>query len=142
MNDFSIGRDISVDIFGQVNGVVKPDLVLGFDRKQLSTKVTIKGMDGITRYLELPDGWEGSIEIARKNNTMDDYFASLEAQYYAGKNTQPAIITETISEPDGSISQYRYEGVYFKYDDAGAWKGDSDVKQKLSWCASKRRKVV
>ncbi len=65
-------------------------------------------IDGIVDFLELPQGWEGSIEVERADNTLDDYFAALEANYYSGKNITTATITETIQEPNGSISQYRY----------------------------------
>jgi len=30
----------------------------------------------------------------------------------------------------------------FKLDDAGSWKGNADVKMKLSWVCSRRRKVI
>jgi len=42
----------------------------------------------------------------------------------------------------GAVSQFRFEGVVLKLDDAGNWKGDSTVKQKLSFMASRRIKVA
>lgn len=142
MNGYSVGRDVSIDIFGQVNGVVTPKEVTMFEKKQRTNRVEIKRIDGIVDFLELPQGWEGSIEVERADNTLDDYFATLEANYYSGKNIVTATISETIQEPNGSISQYRYERVMFKYSDAGQAKNDASIKLKLDWVASKRRKVV
>jgi hypothetical protein len=50
-------------------------------------------------------------------------------------------ITETITEVDGSISQWRYEGVMFAMPEHGNWKGDAKVSQRLEWCASFRKLV-
>lgn len=142
MNNFSLGRDVSLDIAASNGQIVSFNLVTSFDKKQMTNKIKIKGIDGVTRYLEVPDGWEGSIDVTRGDRRLDDYVDQLEADYYAGKNVQAQSITETISEPDGTISQWRYEGVMFRLDDGGKFEGDKEVKQKLSWCASRRRKVI
>lgn len=142
MNNFSLGRDVSLDIAASNGQIVSFNLVTSFDKKQMTNKIKIKGIDGVTRYLEVPDGWEGSIDVTRGDRRLDDYVDQLEADYYAGKNVQAQSITETISEPDGAISQWRYEGVMFRLDDGGKFEGDKEVKQKLSWCASRRRKVI
>src|SRR5258707_6501904 len=107
----------------------------------MSNKVSIKGLDGVVRYLEIPDGWDGTFTYTKQDDLIDAYFAGLEAAYYNGVNIPASSITETITNPDGSTSQYRYTGVMMKYDDAGAWSGDRDVILKISWCASRRIKV-
>src|SRR5579859_6641768 len=141
MNSFSVGRDLTLNIIGYNGTIQSFPLLLAFDAKTATRQVAIKGMDGIVRYLELPDGWSGSFSIDRQDSSIDDYFAALESDYYSGLNIQASSITETIQEPDGSVSQYRFVGVMFKFDDAGAWKGDSQVSVKISWCASRRIKV-
>lgn len=141
MNGFNTGRDVSVQIVGYDGVVHSFALETGFDRKQNTNKVTIKGMDGKIRYLEIPDGWDGSFDYVRQDSQIDDYFAGLEAAYYNGQNIQSSTITETITNPDGSTSQYRYTGVMLKLDDAGKIAGDQDIKQKISWCATRRLKV-
>lgn len=137
---YSVGKDVSLDVFTTV-GVIRFSTVTGFDSKQMTTKHTVKGLDGENRFLEIPEGWDGSITIERADDQLDAYIAQLESAYYAGLGIQPSQITETITNPDGSISVYRFTKVMFKYDDAGAWAGDKAVTQKLSWCASKRIKV-
>lgn len=140
VNGFSVGRDVTLDIIGP-QGPVKFALITKFSSKPNVTENKITGLDGICRYQLLPDSWEGSFEIERANNSLDDYFAELERQYYAGQNLPPGTITETITEPGGGISQYRYEQVQLKLDDAGEWSGDKSVAQKVMFYASRRKKV-
>src|ERR1035437_5523188 len=141
MNGFSVGRDVTLDIVGPHGTIVSLNLITDFDAKQSTEKQTIKGLDGLTRYLEIPEGWDGTITITRADRALDDFIASLEETYFAGQNVPSSFITETIQEPNGGISQWRYEGVMFKLDDAGSWK-TSDVTQKMSWVAGRKRRVV
>jgi hypothetical protein len=141
LNGFSVGRDISLDIIGP-SGPLRFNLITGFNSKPDITDQKIKGLDGITRHVRFPDGWSGSFDIARADSTIDDYFAQLEANYYAGLNEQPITITETITEVSGAVTQYRYLQVLLKLDDAGQWQGDQAVKQKLSFVAARRVKVA
>jgi hypothetical protein len=140
INGFSAGRDIAVNI-QTPTGPLELSLVTKFTSKPENTDVKVKGMDGRTRNLRFPNGWSGSFEIERQDSTVDDYFALDEASYYAGVNIQSSTITETITDPDGSVSQYQFVGVMFKLDDAGSWEGDKTVKQKISFVAEQRIKL-
>lgn len=139
-NGFSVGRDLSLD-FVTASGPMSIGLITKFTRKQDTTEKKVKGIDGVTRHVRFFDGWSGSIEITRQDATLDNYFTQLEADYYTGVSEQACTITETISETNGSISQYRYLGVLLKFDDAGDSSGDDTVSQKLSFLASRRIKV-
>lgn len=140
-NAFSVGRDISLDVITQ-NGPLSFGLITKFTSKQDVVDKKIKGLDGITRHVRFFDGWSGGFEITRQGSELDDFFANAEADYYAGVTEQGSTITETISEVDGSISQYRYLGVLLKFDDAGDKAGDDTINQKVSFMASRRIKVV
>lgn len=139
INSFSVGKDVSLNINTPL-GAVKFSLITKFQSKMDNTEKRIKGIDGVTRIVRFPDGWSGSFEIERQDSTADDYFSQVEANYYAGQNEQPCTILETIAEPNGSITQYQYQGVMLKFDDGGEWMGDSTVKQKISFMASQRQK--
>jgi len=140
-NNFSVGKDVTLQIVTQ-QGVLLSSLLTNFKSKQRTSDKTVKGLDGIMRPLFLPDGWEGNFEYERGSSDLDDFIASLEADYYAGDAITGATILETITETNGLVSQYRYEGVVFKLSDAGEWKGDSSVKMTLEFSASKRTKVA
>lgn len=141
VNGFNVGKDVSLDINGQ-NGPLRPSLITKFNKKQLTKEITVKGLDGISRHIRFPDGWSGSFDFERQDSTLDDYFATVEDNYYAGINEQAITITETIQEVSGAITQWRYLGVMLKYDDGGEFAGDQTVKQKVSWVASRRVKVM
>jgi hypothetical protein len=141
MNNFNTGRDLTLNIVGYQGTIVSFPLLTGFDAKQSTNNIKIKGMDGVVRFLDIPDGWSGTLSFERQDATWDTYFSSLESDYYSGVNIQAASITETMQNPDGSTSQYRFTGVMFKYDDAGSWMGDKNVPIKLSWSAGRRIKV-
>jgi hypothetical protein len=140
LNSFSVGRDVALDIVTPT-GPIRFNLITKFMSKQDITDKKIKGIDGITRHLRFPDGWSGSFDVERQDATADKYFAQVEANYYAGQNEVPCTITETITEPDGSVSQWRYVNVLLKYADAGEWKGDDSVKQKIDFVAARRLQV-
>jgi hypothetical protein len=139
-NGFSVGRDVSLSISTN-SGPIRFSLITEFSAKPSSKETPIKGLDGISRFVRFPDGWSGGFKVERADSTVDDYFAQLEANYYAGLNEGAASITETITEPNGTVSQYRYLGVMLKLDDAGTWVGDNTVKQAISWMASRRIKI-
>lgn len=141
LNGYSVGRDVSLDIVTP-NGVLRVSRVTKFTSKQETTEQKVKRMDGITDPVRFFDGWSGSMDVERQDSTLDDYFALLEANYYAGFNEPPCSITETITEVSGSVTQYRYLGVLFRFDDAGDRSGDSTIKQKISFMAQRRMKVA
>jgi hypothetical protein len=80
--------------------------------------------------------------VERQDSTLDDFWAQFEANYYAGISEQGMTLTETITEPSGAVSQYRYVEVLLKLEDAGSWEGDKTVKQKASFVAARRLKVA
>lgn len=141
MNSYSIGLDVSIDITGSFGSVQRFANVTHFDAKQETKQIKIVALNGNIDHLELPNGWNGSIEIDRQNQALDQYIAQFEANYYLGINILSASITQTIKESDGSRTQFLFTGVMFKLSDAGAWKGDEITKQKLDWVASRRLQI-
>jgi len=140
MNDYSIGRDVTLDLITQ-DGPLRFAKLTGFMSRQETNDQKVKGMDGEITNLYIPDGWTGTFDYERKDSKLEDFFCKFEADYYNGRNLQGATVTETIKEPNGSVSQYRYQGVMFKLDDSGDIKGDTTIKQKISFVASRRIKV-
>jgi hypothetical protein len=139
-NGYTIGRDLSLDLIGP-SGPINFSQIVGFTSKPDITDKKIKGLDGITRHLRFPDGWSGSFEIERQDSTVDDYFSQIETNYYAGLNENAGTITETIQEVSGAITQYRYLQVLLTLEDAGNFKGDDSVHQKVRFVAARRVKV-
>lgn len=140
VNGFSVGRDVSLDVVG-LNGPIRFNLITGFNAKPDTSDVRVKGLDGKTRHVIFPDGWSGTFDIERQDATVDDVFAQLESNFYSGLNLPALSILETITEVSGAVTQYRFVDVILRLDDAGDWKGDQTVKQRVSFMASRRLKV-
>lgn len=139
-NGFSVGKDVTVDlVIGGQN--VRFSLITGFESAPEYSEPDVIGLDGITRYLVLPTGWKGKMDFERQGPQLDTYFAEREAAYFAGQDLPSGTITETIQEPDGGVSQFRYEGAVLMLEDAGSKKGLESVKQSVSWKASRRIQV-
>lgn len=142
VNSFNVGRDVSFNIYDtNSQSIVSFSIVTGIDRKAEMSEVKVKGIDGIVRHAFIPDGWRGTIEVDRADASVDNWFAYLEELYFSGRNVLGGNIQETITEVDGSISQWIYDRVAFKLTDAGAFKGDSAVKMKIEFAGSRRRRV-
>jgi len=140
ISNYSVGRDYTL-VIQTSNGTLQPNKITEFKSKQDVTDVRVKRLDGITDHVRFFDGWSGGFSIERQDATLDNYFAQLEAGYYAGINEQAAQIYETIQEANGAVSQFRYDGVLMTLDDAGTRAGDATIKQSISFVASRRIKV-
>ena len=107
----------------------------------MTQPIRIDRLDGTQLAAELPKGWEGSFEIERGNSAVDDFTAANEQAYYSSGQLPVSTLYQYVTEADGSISTYQYDGAVFKLMAAGAWRGDAAVKQKLEFFAARRRRV-
>ncbi len=139
-NSFSVGRDCQLVVIGPF-GRVDLSHVTGFECRQLTTAVRVERIDGVQLAAELPKGWDGIFELERGSSAAEDFVAQLEAQYYVGGRLGQATLYQYINEPDGSTSTYQFQGVVFKMTQAGIWRGDAAVKQRLEFFAVQRTRV-
>lgn len=140
INSFSIGRDCQLVVMGPL-GRVDLTYVTGFESKQLTQSVRVDRLDGVPMGAELPKGWEGSFEVERGTSAVDDFIAASEQSFLSNGALPAGTVYQYISEVDGSTSTYQYSGVVFKLVNAGSWRGDSSVKQKLEFFAVQRQRV-
>jgi hypothetical protein len=137
---FSVGRDTQLVLIGPT-GRIDLTHVTSFDSRQITQSVRVDRLDGTHLGTELPKGWEGSFELERGNSTVDDFIAAAEQQYFNGSNPPPSTMYQYVTETNGSTSTYQYDSVTFKLSNAGIWKGDSSVRQKLEFFAVRRRRI-
>ena len=135
---YSIGRDITLALILPDGSSLRLGKITKFNAKPDLSGQKIKGIDGQTDHLRFYEGWTGSFDIERRGGDLDAYFAAAERNYYAGADEPPATLQQTVNEPNGQVSQFRFERVLLKYDDAGDWQGDKSVSQKVSFEASRR----
>ena len=138
--NFSVGRDCQLVVMGPY-GRIDLTYVTAFDSRQLTAPVRIDRIDGTQMAAELPKGWEGHFEVERGSPAVDDFIAQAEAAFFAGSAVPAGTLYQYVSETDGSTSTYQYTGAVFKLAQAGAWKGDSSVKQRLEFFAARRTSV-
>ena len=139
-NAFSLGRDCQVVVIA-ASGRVDLSHVTGFDSAQMTQPIRINRLDGTQLAAELPRGWEGSFEVERGNSAIDDFIAANEQTYMTSGVMPVSTLYQYVTEADGSISTYQYDGAVFKLVAAGSWRGDAAVKQKLEFFAARRRRV-
>jgi hypothetical protein len=137
---FSIGRDTQLVVMGP-SGRVDLTHVTGFESRQLTHSVRVSRLDGTQLGAELPRGWEGSFEIERGTSEVDDFMAAAEQLYHNGGPVPSGTMYQYVTEVDGSTSTYQYNDVVFRLASAGAWKGDSSVKQKLDFFSAGRQRI-
>ena len=137
---FSVGRDTQLVVIGPY-GRIDLTHVTSFESSQLTHSIRVDRLDGTQMGTELPKGWEGSFELERGNSAVDDFIASAEQQYFNGSAVSAGTMYQYVTETDGSTSTYQYDGVTFRLSNAGTWKGDSSVQQKLEFFAVRRRRI-
>lgn len=146
-NTFSTGRDCQLVVIGpagpggQAGSRVDLTHVTGFESRQNTHPIRIDRMDGVHMAAELPKGWDGHFELERGSPAADDFIAGLEQSWYAQGQLLGGTLFQYVSESDGSVSTYQYEGAVFKMANAGHWKGDGAVKQRLQFFASRRKRI-
>lgn len=140
ISGYSIGRDIALDVM-TANGALRFDKIMKFTKKPKIATQEIVPLNGQTDELQWPKGWTGTITIERTGSTADDWQAQWEDDYFNGVNRDPATITETITEPNGSTSVYRYENVQLHLSNAGDASGEKTIEQEFTWTARRRKKV-
>jgi hypothetical protein len=137
---FSVGRDTQLVVVGP-SGTINLVHVTAFESRQVTQSVRVNRLDGSQMGMELPKGWEGSFELERGDSVVEDFIAATEQSYYNGSVSTTSAMYQYVSEVDGSTSTYQYDSVVFRLSNAGLWKGDAAVKQKLEFFASRRRRI-
>jgi hypothetical protein len=134
---FSVGRDCQLVVIGPF-GRIDLTYVTAFESRQVTAPVRVDCIDGRQMAAELPKGWEGHFEVERGSPAVDDFIAQAEAAFFAGAAVPAGTLYQYVNETDGSTRTYQYTGAVFKLAQAGTWKGDSSVKQRLEFFAGRR----
>jgi hypothetical protein len=137
---FSVGRDCQLVVMGPF-GRLDLTHVTGFESRQLTAPIRVDRIDGSQLAAELPKGWDGHFELERGSSAVDDFIARIEQAYVSGSAVPTGTLYQYVSEVDCSTSTYQYDQVVFKLTQAGLWRGDQSVKQRLDFFASRRKRV-
>jgi len=135
---FNTGRDVVLDVMTPTGPLRLPTTVTGWEAKPKYKPIESIAINGENNHANIPIGWTGTIELDRTDSSVDDFFATLEANYYAGINIGYATITETKSESNGQVKQWRYTKVSLRLEEAGKFVGDDRVQVKIGFDASRK----
>jgi hypothetical protein len=139
---YTVGKDVSLVIQTAAGKLTLPGLT-DFSSDPITLDIKSKPMTtGEPIHDYIPDGWRMSFKVDRMDSSVDDFWANFEAAYYAGAPLPPGTVYETITENDGTVSQWRYTRSVVKLDKAGDKSADKKVEQTLSGMASRRVRVV
>jgi hypothetical protein len=137
----NVGKDVTWDVVTSA-GLMTIDITTSFHAKPAYTEVSSKAVDGKTRKAYIPNGHDITIKLDRAGPDVEDFFTQAEADYFDGLPLQSGSITETVQEPDGSVSQYRYEEVILKLDDTGERSGDKLIQMSIAGHATRKKQVA
>lgn len=128
--------------FTDINGVETFALLESFTSKEDATVDKKVQIDGQVRHPKFHQGWSGSFSIQRNSPFQDAYFAAQESGYYLGLDQIPVTITQTITENNGTVSQWQWSQVVLVFENAGTYSGTEIVMQNVSFNAARRFQLV
>lgn len=143
VNGFTVGRDITVTITGPGGNsiVISSDQVTSFDAKPGKRQVWSRPLNVPPKPIYMPDGWQGTIHVDRADATLDTFVNQLEQTFWGGQNVLPGSILETITEDDGSVTQWHFPNCMFWVNQPGTYHADGIVAQELDFCCGQRIRV-
>lgn len=143
VNGFTVGRDVTITISGPGNTsiVIPANQVTSFDAKPGKREVWSRPLNQPPMPVYMPDGWRGRVTIDRTDATLDTFLANLEQSFWQGQNQLAGSVLETITEDDGSVTQWQYPQAMFWVDDPGTYHADGIVQQHLEFCAGQRKRI-
>ena len=140
-NTMSISKDLALVLVSSTGASLQLPKLTGFDVKPIYETVKSKVLDGPTRQVSLPDGYNLSIKFDREDGQVDTFFAGLEAAYWAVGGYMPTFaLYEFVTERNGSTSEFEYTEIDLQYE-PGSWKSGSPVSGELKAYARYRRKA-
>lgn len=137
---FSTGFDCQVVLIGP-KGRVDLSLVTGFSANQTVKTIRVDPLNAPPIEAHLPSGWTGEFMLERNSSAADDFFSNLEQDYWAGRSIGFSTLYQYVQEKDESTSTYQYDQVAIHLSDAGSWKAEGSVSQKITFFASTRKRI-
>lgn len=90
----------------------------------------------------VPDGYKIDFSIVRTGSVLEDLAVLNEANFNNGVVQSPGVFTQTVTNPDGSISRYQYTNFVVFLEDHGDVARDKPVTQSLTGYASTKTPIT
>lgn len=142
VNGFTVGTDTVVTLISPLGAVLKFSKITGYTSKEINHDFNVNGLDGSANYGHQNRGYEGTITVERASSAVEDFFCTRNLAELNGTNIGSGSIVRTITENDGSVSQYTDTGVDFVLNNGGDFQGVGTVKMELGWKSGCRKKTA
>lgn len=138
---FTTGQAVSLVITTPSGNLTIPNIT-DFTADPVFTELKSRPLGGSSIYDVIPDGWDITFKADRTGPALDNFFAAAEAGYFNNQSSQYIVaVYETIREPDGSVSQWRYPNVALKMTKGGDFSGDKKTEQSFAGKTGRKIKV-
>lgn len=138
INGFNVGKDYNAFLFDtNSNAIVSLGIVEDIKIAAQKHDVPVRPYNGAPLFGFVPDGYKGTITIARSVSVLEDLMIGQEIAFNNGQSNFPGYIQETwTNQPGLGVSVYQYTGVVFYLTERVDVKREGKVIQKLEWMAS------
>ena len=131
------GHDIHVTVVTSDGVPITIPNVMQFDARQETQDITRTRLDNRVLPADLPKLWTGTIQFDRANADVDTGIATIEDNWFGGKDYQLGTMTVNVASANETTAIIFYD-VSLKMDDSGTWRGDDVTTCRLSFRASRR----
>lgn len=143
VNGMNIGRDYSIGLYDATTGqLVDLGDVQDFTSTKQVHQIASRPYNGDPRFGHIPDGYKGSFSITRTGSTLESLQLQLDAAFKAGTVMKPGYISETVQNPDGTVSRFQYTGVDFVMERIADVSREKVVTQTVGWMASGKVQIA
>ncbi len=139
--DIVIGKDFTFNLFDGLGNPLSLNRPTSFNPTPKIKELERQDFDGINRHRDVPTGWECAMEFSQIDDSLDSYFAALEALYLTGGAAFYGTVTESVTYANGATAQYLYTLVVITPVDMGMRSANEFVTPKAKFKASERIKL-
>lgn len=143
VNGMNVGNDYQIGLYDATTGqIVTLGDVQNFTAKKNVHPVNSMPYNGDPKFGHVPNGYDGTFTLTRTGSQLEDLQLALDAAFKAGQAIKPGFISETIANPDGTVSRYQYTGVDFYMEEVATVSREKTSTQSVKWAASNKVQIA
>lgn len=139
----NVGRDYAFGLFDPfTKAIIELGDVETVDIKPIKHEIKSEPYNDDPKFGYVPGGYSGTFQITRTGSQLEDLQLAVAQAFREGQIIRSGYLNETVTDPDGTVSKYQYQGCVFHLDDLGQVSRDKTIKQKLEIKASRKVKLL
>jgi hypothetical protein len=139
-NAYNIGKDCQFVVTGPNGTILANFPITKGNAKQNTKEVESRPLNLPPVFAQIPDGWTLDFTFDRVGSELDNIFVNAEQDYWEGSGNllSFSILQTILNANDGSTSQYEFQNLAIKLDDAGEFSSNAVVPMKVMGRCSRR----